>query len=508
MISEETKREMGTWWSIVWPSWIANFLIVGMDLTDLTFLGHYDNGRYQAVASAALIVIGFTTALFVNGPALAVRVLSANAFGAQQTELAGRRLQIGVAVAVGLALLCSPVWAFAGTITKSLANSNIDFDKADTFGQFRLLGIVPNATFDVLSSWLVGRRIVMPAMRACIIAFVLNIALNAIFLFGLGSWGGFGFVGSALATACSRWVALICLVIISQGEVRKCWPKEMAPSFTPQRIKEFMGYAGFMICRGVLENLGWQINAIFAVTFGSAQLATNNCMGNAILLLNSALVGFNAGTGTRVAHHCVQDDKQSFIRVRRVAATVMFAWSLVVMLVFLVGQKQVGAFFSDNSQVQSLTSELCILMGVMYFVMSLFFLCMAILNGTGRPGIILVAFIAGSYLVGLPLSYVFAFHVPSSAFAWWPNFQAPRAVGLGILGIWLGGTLGYATTTAVAGFKASQVLTQWPELVAQAKKTAEVKKTATLSFVDHTLSMVESTAKDASVLLSHRESYA
>jgi Na+-driven multidrug efflux pump len=278
-------------------------------------------------------------------------------------------------------------------------------------------------------------------------------------------------------------------------------------SFTLPRIKEFMGFAGFMICRGILENLGWQINAIFAVSFGAAQLATNNCMGNCILLLNSALVGFNAGTGTRVSHHCVQDNKDGFKRVRRIAATVMFGWSLVVMIVFLVGQRQIGQFFSDNNQVQHLTAELCLLMGIMYFVMSLFFLCMAVLNNTGRPGVILVAFICGSYLVGLPCSYLFAFQVPSKAFAWWPSFQAPRTEGLGILGIWLGGTCGYATTTLVAGWKASQVLTQWPELVAQAKKTAEVNTNkATVSFVDHTLSMVDSMApKDSSMMMSIRE---
>ena len=100
----------------MWPAWGAGTAALAMDFTDLICLGHFKGGKLLPASSSATIVMALTFTLYSRGPSSAMATLSSNAFAAKQDELAGRRLQAGLALTAAMTLLVSPAWMFAGEL--------------------------------------------------------------------------------------------------------------------------------------------------------------------------------------------------------------------------------------------------------------------------------------------------------------------------------------------------------------------------------------------------------
>merc|ERR1711862_441060 len=101
-----------------------------------------------------------------------------------------------------------------------------------------------------------------------------------------------------------------------------------------------------------------------------------------------------------------------------------FSWSLFVAAAFFVLQDKLGHFFSENHKVWEICGQLSILVGVMYCLMTIFYLSLAVLSGIARPTIVMIGFVLGCYFVGIPTTYAFGFKIPPSALSWWPHFNA------------------------------------------------------------------------------------
>eukprot|EP00929_Paragymnodinium_shiwhaense_P054751 TRINITY_DN27439_c0_g1_i1.p1 TRINITY_DN27439_c0_g1~~TRINITY_DN27439_c0_g1_i1.p1 ORF type:complete len:528 (+),score=88.30 TRINITY_DN27439_c0_g1_i1:58-1584(+) len=477
-LSEEDWKELRVWWSIVWPTWITFSASIVMDFTDSAILGHFKGGDLLPAASSSLIIIDFTSSIFARGPCGAVSTLSANAYGAGQDELAGRRLQMAALFALSMACCLAPAWVFGGSILGALANSSVDASLVDSYGTWRLIGLPAAALSSVLQSWLSGRKRMAAAMISASGAALLNIPLNYLLVFGAFGMPGFGLTGSAIATAASSWVTFVCLFVASRDEIRRCWPSNFMPTFSKPRVADFVKLCVPLTLSGVLEELNMQITAVMAVSFGAQELATHNCMLVAFMLLSTALIGVSNGTATRISHLLVENNVVSVKRLIRNVMCIAFGWSLVVMVVFIVLQDRVGMLFSANPRVWELSGQLASLVGVAYFMLSSFYVSMSVLEGIAKPNAVMAAFLVGCYGVGLPVAYTVGFQLSPEALSWWPYFDVKTASGnepngCGILGLWLGLAAGYFVTTLVVGVRVL-TLRDWDGLVAKAQRMAEL----------------------------------
>lgn len=470
-------QELRAWWSVVWPACVSTLLFILMDVTDEAMLGHYKHGDLLPAASSAVLIIGLTSALFQRGPCSAVNTLSANAYGAGQTELAGRRLQLGLTMTMLLGCFMAPIWCLAGEILNSVSSSAVDVREIDTFDRWRLIGIAPNCGFWVLKAWLQGRKVTTPSMCAALLGFVLNLVLNYVLIFGCFGWAGLGFIGAPISTAISRWAMFLMLAHLGMSEIKTCWPSNWRPSFSSSRMREFLKLCIPLTLSGVLEEFNMQLTAVFALHFGPQELATHNVMLTAFLLLSTVMMGCADGTSTRVSHYLVAGDVAKMTRLVFLAFCIMISWSFFVMVSFMLLQDRIGMFFSENREVWRLSGQLSFLVGSAYALMSFFWVALAVLEGIARPTIVVVGFVLGSYCVGLPMTYVFGFKASPKAFAWWPYFDPSTAsgqdaTGLGVLGLWLGLTCGYLVVTAVASSRL--LCMNWASEVVRARAMAEL----------------------------------
>jgi hypothetical protein len=123
--------------------------------------------------------------------------------------------------ALSISACCVPAAAvllFGRPIAYDLLSQDGETSRAvGSFCTLLALGLWPAAVTLVMQKFLQVRNVVMPVAVTSLVTFVLNIALNWLFIHGMGV----GLLGSALATSASRVVNLLLLA----GYVR-CSPKD------------------------------------------------------------------------------------------------------------------------------------------------------------------------------------------------------------------------------------------------------------------------------------------
>ena len=164
-----------------------------------------------------------------RGVGEAVNTLCSQAYGAKKYFLVSVWLQVrgtathnhrsagthntcapGVVVQIGmlmLAAICVPIavafW-FTGPILAAAGFTGMENHLAAQFARWSIIGIVPEQLSYILKQYLQARQDVMPALVTSVVCAALNVGANQLLIHGAGSWGGLGFKGSPLATACTN----------------------------------------------------------------------------------------------------------------------------------------------------------------------------------------------------------------------------------------------------------------------------------------------------------------
>jgi len=445
-----------------------------MDIVDTIVLGYYREGILLPAATSAIVVIEMTNGFILQAPCQALTTLSANAFGAGELELAGRRLQTGLGCMAVLSVASVLFWCWAGDLLFAVTHADIDVHNVNLFARWRLIGIVPSFTSSILNSWFSGRKIVRPGMYAQMVASICNIFFNLILVHGAFGWEGLGFIGSPIATSLSRWIQFCMLILLAHKELVKCWPSNIGPSFSRRRCSDFLSLCGPHTASAALESFNLQLTAVLAAHFGRQDLAAHNCMLTAFNFLSSGCFSFSGALMSRVSHHLAVGEVPKVKMLVRLVFAIILGSSTVVMIAFFILQDRIGAIFSANEEVRRLCGQLSFLVGGAYFEMSFFFVGMGVLNGMAQPTTLAVAFAVGCYGVGLPTAYVLAFKVDAEVFAWWPYFHAVPGGQLGILGLWIGLCLGYLVVAAIVTIRLCCMKeSSWKAAVDKASAMAE-----------------------------------
>jgi len=109
-----------------------------------------------------------------------------------------------------------------------------------------------------------------------------------------------------------------------------------------------------------------------------------------------------------------------------------------------------------------MSSEISLLVGVGYALMTFFYVCMGTLAAQGRTTLIAIAFLAGAWGVAVPCAYLFAFKWPLTA---------------GLEGLWLGLIAGYFVVSLIATVATCR--SNWKKIAIDAAKRSEKNKAQT-----------------------------
>lgn len=445
--------------SLAWPQCVVVCCRNAISLTDVGVVGWLGVEELAAVAYAQ-IVLNLSAVVLFGGFGDALLTLASQCVGAGNPKLAGVWLQSSFLFMVLGCLPIGVVWFNAGRLLAVVPHGPDAkvCALAATFARWSLVWLLPDACFSAFSQWLMGLQLVRPTIPIHAAFVVFNVAANVALVRGAGPFEGLGFVGSPVATACTKLLRGVVLVVFtchSKKLHEPYWggwaPRDALDASRLRRLAAQALPAGLV---GVVEQFQFVLITIMVGTLSTTKLAAHSGLLNVFAFVTAGLYGLTDAAAATIGRWLGENRPKTAKRTATAAFGLMGAMGVCVGAVFVAAKSVVGKIFSRDPEVWFYTSNLCLIVGAAYAMLSVTFACFATLQGQARPHVAAISMFAGLWLVSVPCSYVFAFELH-----------------LGLNGIWFGLAGGYLLVSIVM---AAFVLTSdWAKFAEAARLRSE-----------------------------------
>ena len=455
-----SREELYTLVGIAYPIALATLCRAAQMMTDLSFLGHLSTD-YLAGSSAALLWMSLTSAILYRAFGAAVNTLCAQAVGADNHRLVGIWLQTSLVLSTIATVPLSVSWWFTGDLLRAIGVSPHIADLAATFARYSILSTWPILVYECLARYYQAQKLVVPALVINFAFVFLNILLNYFFVLGFAGYGGYGYVGSPLATATCRWLLLIVFWLVMHYGLGKkeCWFGWTWECVAKQRLKVMFIEQFLPLTLGMaMEELQLEVIALMANSLGEAELATQNAVTTLFVVFSSFSIGIFSATAVRIAYYLGACRPKAARKTGVLSLYLSLGIGLLTGVAFFVCKSYIGRLYSNDPVVWQLTEQVCSILGPTYILMAIIYTAMAVVDAQARPMMSALAFIVGAWGVSVPMAYVFGF-----------------VMRRGLLGIWCALCSGYTVVGVV--LSVACLLSDWRQVSVDAMVRSEKKST-------------------------------
>lgn len=394
-----------------------------MGVVDMLMVGRVSAEAIAAVAMGNLYY--YAASIFGVGILMALDPIVAQAVGAGDEDAIARGVQRGLVIAAGVTLLSSVVLLAAGPVLAAFKQPADVVPSAAGYARTVIPGQLPFFVFVVIRQTLQARHRVAPIVMAIVLANIVNAALNWILIFGHFGFEARGVIGSAIATAISRWTLPLFLLAMS-------W-RHIAPSVAPWRSDVWDRRAiGRMIALGMPIGIQMELEyGVFAIAglmmgwIGTVAIAGHQVALNLASITFMVPLGISAAASVLVGNAIGRRDMveaRNAANATLVAGVGFMALSAATML--LVPEFFARLYTSDLA-VAAVAASLIPIAGVFQVFDGVQVVSIGILRGTGDTRTPMLINVLGFWAIGLPVS-------------WWLGLKQ----GWGPAGLWWGLTVG------------------------------------------------------------------
>lgn len=284
--------------SLVIPMAIQNLINVGVMAADVIMLGKVG----ETVLSGASLggQVFFILNLILFGTTSGACVLIAQYWGKKDIAAIEKIIGIAMCIAVLTSLLFTAVTLIIPEPIMHIFSNEPEVIREGA-KYLRIIAL----TYPIVAVTMVYLNLIKSIERVVISTIVyaaslaLNIAANAIFIFGLLGFPAMGIQGAALGTLCARLLELAIVVfyatrINQEVQVRISYILRQEKELR----KDFFHYSGPVILNEMLWGLGYSANAAIVGHLGSSAVAANSVVQVARQL--SMVVVFGIGNATAI----------------------------------------------------------------------------------------------------------------------------------------------------------------------------------------------------------------
>ena len=258
-------------------------------------------------------------------------------------------------------------------------------------------------------------------MRVMIVSNILNIALNALLIYGIAGMPEWGLFGAGMATFIARVFLFAAMMFaVFHGKKFKLWTRKSQHSSTTRKGCTHMAMVGFPIAIQLcLESASFNIAGMFMGWIGDIQLAAHQVMCSISTLIFMIQYGIGAAAAIRISQF---RGRGEWSDVKR---TVHSAWALAILFAIVsVGAiaifcQPITSIFTSDSRVQNI----CFLLLPAFVLYQLGDCTQIIFSNSLRAieavGRMLLYAIIAYLLVSIPMSYLLGIHLAFGAEGVW-----------------------------------------------------------------------------------------
>jgi putative MATE family efflux protein len=394
-------------------------LVTILSMIDILMVGHLGN---QAVAAVGLSNrIQFVVLIIISGIAAAVGVLSAQYFGAKQSEKIGRIVTMGsVSALVFLVPIIFLNFFFAESVIGFASEDPLVQALSTEYLWIALPSLLFVAITINLENGLRGVGQVQLPLKISFMAIIVNILLNYWLINGGLGIPALGVAGAAWATVISRLLQMLMMVSLSRRATHNLFTLELSITNlkVPREWRKLFGLMLPMMLSFGVWSLGTLAYQLIYAKMGTEELAVMSLLAPVEGVLISIFFGFASACTIMVGHQLGKNDfDKAYYIAKRFVVTAPIA-ALILAFLFLLLQPIIFSPFSNlPEETIDLASDV--------FLVIVLGSCLKVFNMTTAVGVLraggdnrwcLMTDLIGMWTIGIPLTIAAAF------FFKWPLF--------------------------------------------------------------------------------------
>lgn len=405
--------------------------IVFMGFVDVYMLGQYATTDLAAVGLAnALFFLFF---MFAMGVTFAISPLVAIAKGSGRGWKGWLILRSGVKVSMILSVILIALYLLIAH-NLNLFNQGVEVSLlAKRYLEIVAWSVLPMLLFMSGKQYLDGYERTVPASVITVLALLLNIVLNKLFIFGFGSVPAMGIEGAAWATLLVRLMMFLALfVFIARDKASSLFRKQLKRTGFAGNYLRKMWVMGIPIgLQFFFEVAAFSFAMIMAGWIGEVAQAAHNISISLASVTYMGATGLSAAGAVLVGAAFGSKNLPKMRAVGIVVLVLVMAYMLFCAISFVVFRYGLANAFTNESAVITLTVQLLIVAAFFQVSDGLQSAGMGLLRGVKDVKVpSFIAFIS-YWIVGIPVSYLLAFRFDMGMIGVWIGF----VVGLSLAGV-------------------------------------------------------------------------
>ncbi len=375
--------------------------------------------------AAASLVNGlvFLIIVFGLGMTLAITPLVAIAKGQNNREQCGVVLRQGLLLNAALAVALSVVTYFLSDLIFFLNQPPEVAVQAASYAKILSFSITPFMLFQIYRQFIEGLSFTRPAMYITILANLVNIFGNWIFIYGKLGFPAMGLDGAGYSTLAVRifMAAVIIVYTITASRFKEYEPTLRFRNINRAVIRRLLNIGLPSGLQHFFEVGAFSFSAVMIGWLGSTPLAAHQIALSMASISFMIILGISAAGTIRVGSAVGRDDiagvRNAGFSALFIAATIMACFGLI----FVSFRNFFPRLFISNSEVISVAASLLVVAAFFQISDGVQAVGLGILRGLTDVKMPMIFSFVAYWVVGLPVGYLLGF-----------------VAGKGVVGIWIG----------------------------------------------------------------------
>lgn len=377
-----TKAIYKDYIDVAWPATMQGLLLQLMTAINLAMVG--------ALGADALAAVGIMSQplmvmlVFVRSAAIAITAIVARRKGEDNYEAMNSVLKQGIVLTVlfYVPLLMLSFYFLADILIFAGAQSSY-LEEAVSYGKFIVMGLFFSALSVIVGAALIGVGNTRVIFTSNAIGNIINVVLNFVLIYGWGPMPALGVVGSGIATMISY--GLICLLLlhaIHRQDQHLSWSKG-SWRFNKDILRSIYYIGGNSLGEQAFERFGMFAYTKMVASLGVVALATHHICMNLIDIFYYFAMGLSYSGASYTGQSLGKKRPDLAVAYGKIGIRIALCISMVGLVTYFGLRHIVFDFFTQDSAVWQLGSEIMILMAVASFPQAFQLVYSGVLKGAG-----------------------------------------------------------------------------------------------------------------------------
>lgn len=428
-------------YKLAYPIAIAQLGHIMLGVTDSIMVGRV--GAVSLAASSLVNSLFFLILIFGIGMTVAITPLVAIAVGRNQKDQAGVILRQALFVNIFVTLVLFAILYLLANLLVYFKQDKEVVVQAISYAKIISFSVIPFMIFQTYRQFIEGLSFTKPAMYIAIIANVVNIFGNWVFIYGNLGVPSYGLDGAGYSTLLTRSFMAICFVayVLSSKKFKEYDPSFKFKNINIPVIKRLVGVGVPTGIQNMMEVSAFSFSTIMVGWFGSAQLAAHQVAMSLASITFMVVLGISLAGSIRVGN-AYGRSSTSDVRRAGYLTTILSSALMAVFAVFIiVFNDTLPLLFISDPEVVLIASSLLVVAALFQVSDGAQASGLGILRGITDVKIPMVLTFIAYWVIGLPLSYLLSVIYKMNAVGVWVGLLA----GLSVSAVLLNVRFGYKT---------------------------------------------------------------